>query len=114
MKEEQRSLWEISVSLRASLVVQLVKNLPAMQEAETKVHSLGQKDPPGEGNNYPLQYSGLENSMDCIVRGVAKSRTRLSHFHFHLCEVWLFLCSFNLFFHRPPNQNFCFSDRIMY
>ena len=30
---------------------------------------------PGEGKGYPLQYSGLENSMDCIVRGVAKSRT---------------------------------------
>ena len=27
---------------------------------------------PGEGNGYPLQYSGLENSMDCTV---AKSRT---------------------------------------
>ena len=27
----------------------------------------------GEGNSYPLQYSGLENSMDCIVHGVAKS-----------------------------------------
>ena len=37
---------------------------------------------PGEGNGYPLQYSGLENSMDCIVHGVAKSRTRLSDFHF--------------------------------
>ena len=30
---------------------------------------------PGKGKGYPLQYSGLENSMDCIVRGVAKSRT---------------------------------------
>ena len=30
---------------------------------------------PGEGNSYPLQYSGLENSMDCIVNGVAKSQT---------------------------------------
>ena len=39
---------------------------------------------PGEGNGYPLQYSGLENSMDCIVHGVTKSRTRLSDFHFHL------------------------------
>jgi len=28
---------------------------------------------PGEGNGYPLQYSGLESSMDCIVHGVAKS-----------------------------------------
>ena len=30
---------------------------------------------PGEGNGYPLQHSGLENSMDCIVRGVTNSRT---------------------------------------
>ena len=30
---------------------------------------------PGEGKNYPLQYSSLENSMDCIVHGVAKSWT---------------------------------------
>ena len=30
---------------------------------------------PEEGNGYPLQYSGLENSMDCIIHGVAKSRT---------------------------------------
>ena len=35
---------------------------------------------PGEGKSYPHQYSGLENSMD---RGVAKSWTRLSGFHFH-------------------------------
>ena len=35
---------------------------------------------PGEGKGYPLQYSGLENSMDCIVHGVAKSWTRLSNF----------------------------------
>ena len=38
---------------------------------------------PGEGKGYPLQYSGLEDSMDCIVPGGAKSRTRLSDFHFH-------------------------------
>ena len=37
---------------------------------------------PGEGRGYPLQYFGLENSMGCIVHGVAKSRTRLSDFHF--------------------------------
>ena len=30
---------------------------------------------PGEGKGYPLQYSGLENSMDCIVHGVTKSWT---------------------------------------
>ena len=34
---------------------------------------------PGEGNSYPLQYSDLENSMNCIVHGVAKSRTWLSN-----------------------------------
>ena len=39
---------------------------------------------PGERNSYPLQFSGLDNSMDCIVHRVAKSRTRLSNFHFHL------------------------------
>ena len=33
---------------------------------------------PAEGQGYLLQYSGLENSMDCIVHGVTKSRTWLS------------------------------------
>ena len=37
---------------------------------------------PRGGKGYPLQYSGLENSTDCIVHGVAKSRTRLTDFHF--------------------------------
>ena len=48
------------------------------------IHGLGRS--PGEGKGFPLQYSGLENSLDCIVHEVAKSRTRLSnlHFHFHL------------------------------
>ena len=36
---------------------------------------------PGEGKGYPLQYSGLENSMGCIVHGVAKNWTRPSDFH---------------------------------
>ena len=36
---------------------------------------------PGEGNGYPLQYSGLENSLDYIVHAVAHCRTRLSDFH---------------------------------
>ena len=38
---------------------------------------------PGEGKDYPLQYSGLENSMDCIAHGLAKSRIQLSNFHFY-------------------------------
>ena len=37
----------------------------------------------GEGKGYQPQYSGLKNSMDCIVHGVTKSRTRLSNFHFN-------------------------------
>ena len=43
----------------------------------------------GEGKGYPLQYSALENSMDCIVHGVAKSQIRLSSFRFlHFLGVW--------------------------
>ena len=44
---------------------------------------------PGEGNGYPLQYSGLENSMDCIDHGVAKSRTWLSNFHLTSLSIWV-------------------------
>ena len=36
----------------------------------------------GEGKGYPLQHSGLENSMNCIVHGVAKVWTLLSYFNF--------------------------------
>ena len=103
----------------ASLVAQLINNLPAMQG--TWVQSLGWEDPlkkgkathssilawriffpglpyssvgkestcnagdlasipglgssPGEGKGYPLQYSGLESSMGCVVHRVAKSGT---------------------------------------
>ena len=39
---------------------------------------------PRGGKGYPFQYSGLENSMDCIAHGIAKSWTRLSDFQFHL------------------------------
>ena len=38
---------------------------------------------PGEGNGYPFQYSGLENSLNCIVHGGAKSQMRLSDCHFY-------------------------------
>ena len=38
---------------------------------------------PREGKGYPLQYSGLENSMDCIAQGVTKSQTGLNDFQFH-------------------------------
>ena len=37
---------------------------------------------PGEGKGYSLQYSDLDNFMNCVVHGVAKSWTVLSNFHF--------------------------------
>ena len=68
----------------ASLVAQLVKNPPATWE--TWVWSLGSTPgfgrSPGEEKGYLLQYSGLENSMGCIVHGVTKSQRQLSNFHF--------------------------------
>ena len=51
---------ELHSTLWASLVAQLVENLPAMRESW--VRSLGRSS--GEGKGYPLKYSGLENSMD--------------------------------------------------
>jgi len=44
---------------------------------------------PGEGMVYPHQYSGLKNSMGCIVLEFAKSLTGLSDFHFHftICQA---------------------------
>ena len=67
----------------ASLMVQLVKNLPAMWEIW--ILSLGLGISPGERKGYPLQYSGLENSTDCTVHGVAKNQTQLSDFHSLTC-----------------------------
>ena len=64
-------------------MAQLVKNLPAVQE--TWVRSLGWKIPwRREWLPTPPQYSGLENSMTCIVHGVTKSQTELSNFHYSL------------------------------
>ena len=61
---------------------------PAGKESACSVGDLGfipkLGRSPGEGKGYLLQYSGLENSMNCIVRGVAKSRTQLTSFQFHL------------------------------
>ena len=52
----------------------------------------------GEGKGYPLQYSGLENSMDCIVYGVTKSQTRRSDFHFQYMNWNMgFTCTCNQF-----------------
>ena len=45
-----------------SLMVQMIKNLPAMQETLGSIPGLGRSSREGNGN--PLQYSCLENSMD--------------------------------------------------
>ena len=55
----------------ASFVAQLVKNLPANWETCICLPEFGRSLREGEG--YPLQYSGLEESMDCIVHGVTES-----------------------------------------
>ena len=52
---------------------------------------------PGERKGYPLQYSGLENSNDCIVHRVPKSQAQLSNFHFNfflaLINILLSACT---------------------
>ena len=73
----------------APLVAQTVKNLPAVRETWVRSSRLGRS--PGEGDGYPLQYSGLEKSTDrgarqAAVHGVAESRTGLSDF-----SLWLIL-----------------------
>ena len=68
--------------------VPVVKGFPDSSVGEESACNAGDQDlipglgrSPGEGKGYPLQYSGLENSMDCMVHAVAKSQTRLSDFH---------------------------------
>ena len=82
----------VMLNFGASLVAQLVKNLPAMRGPgfDPWVGKI-----PWRRERLPLQYSGLENSMDCIAHWAEKSHTRLSsfHFHFHISAtsftVWL-------------------------
>jgi len=52
----------------------------ASKESTCSVGDLGPIDPwvgrsPAEGKGYPLQYSGLENAMDCIVNGLQELDT---------------------------------------
>ena len=108
-KESDRT-ESLSLSLWASLIAQLVKNLPCFNSWVRRIPWRSDRLPipvflgfpcgsagkesacnaghlglipglgrsPGEGKVYPLQYSGLEKSMDCIVHGVTKSWTWLS------------------------------------
>ena len=65
-------------TFRASLVAQLVKNLPAMQE--TWIRSLGWEDPLEKGR---ATHSSILVWRIPWTKGVVKSRTWLSNFHFH-------------------------------
>ena len=67
----------------------VVNNLPAMWD--TWVRSLGWEDALEKGKATHSGYSGLENFMDCIVHGAAKSQTGLSNFHFQKIALALAL-----------------------
>ena len=73
-------------ALIAQLVNHLGPNSSAGKESACNVGDPGSIPglgrSPGEEKGYPLQYSSLENSMDCIVQGFAKSWTWLNDFHF--------------------------------
>ena len=87
----------------ASLVAQLIKNLPAMWE--TWVRSLGER------KGYPLQYSGVGNSMDWIGQGVTKSRIQLSDFHFSL-EGYGFIMTWRVQLELSPQNSSIWSARM--
>ena len=92
--------WVTFTFTWASLVAQLMKNLPAVQQ--TRFDPLVRKFP-GEGNGNPLQYSCLENPMDkgagkAAAHGITKSDTtvQLTHFFFQL-TYWV---SIELYIHE--------------
>ena len=70
----------------------MVKNSPANTGDTGDVGLIpGLGRSPGEGKGYPLEYSGLENSMDCIVHGVAKSWATFISLHLHITSARCFL-----------------------
>ena len=62
----------------------------------------GLRRSPGEGKGYPLQQSGPENSMNCIVRGVTKSWTGLSDFDFDFLHIYM--AAMSIICTNQPNQ----------
>ena len=96
--------WVFSLPVSPLSCLPTLRGFPGSSAGKESACSVGDLGPipglgrsPGEGTGYPLQYSGLENSMDCIVHGVAKSRTQLSDFHLHfkeiLCQIrWQRIC----------------------
>ena len=86
----------------ASLVAQLVKNEGDMGS----IPRLGRS--PAQGKGYPLQYSGLENSMDCIVHVVQRLRHYRVTFTVSLCS------QFHIFIKLLKFCKFCFVLRNLY
>ena len=76
--EEAEPQWK-GHQLWICLVVKDFPDSSAGKESACSVGHLGSIPglgrSPGEGKGYPFQYSSLENSMDCVVHGVAKSQT---------------------------------------
>ena len=86
MEEKCYEYYTEIVDIRASLVTQMVKNLPVMGETLGSIPGLGRS--PGEDNGNPLQCSCLRNPMDreawwAIVHGVAETTEQLIHTHTH-------------------------------
>ena len=69
-------MFVLNANLWASLVAQLVKKSACNARDLGSIPGLGRSR--GEGKGYPIQYSGLENSMDCTIQG-SQSLTRLSY-----------------------------------
>ena len=65
---------------------------------------------PGEVKGYPFQYSGLENSIDCMVHVVTKSWTRLGDFHFHFAYVYC--TGRQVLYHEAPGKSCVISFNI--
>ena len=99
----------------AFLVIQTVKNPPAMPEMAVSIPGSGRC--PRGGHGYPLQYSGLENPIDRgtwrgTVHGVTKSQTRLrgwAHTHIKHATVWkeLVYCPLKSSLHNPKATSSC-------
>ena len=76
--------FSISPSSEYSGLISFRMGFPGGSAGKESAHNAGDLGrSPGEGNGSSVQFSGLENSMGCIVHGVARSRTWLSDFHFY-------------------------------
>ena len=84
------SLSSLYLCLQDSLIASVGKE-SACNAGDLSIPGLGRS--PSEGKGYPLQYSGLENSMNCRVHGVTKSPTQWSNFHFQeMLVTFIFEC----------------------